>query len=521
MQRYLTRYCPARRFSPPPSLLASGAPCADVLSPSSSCWPCAWPLVAVDSVAPVPGRPTDAAATTPADRGPWPQRPPGRQVADELDLTTVVPALQKAFGDRYGGFWIEPERSRDRMHVAVVDATAEDAAVVARLTGGHRRVLTDAVGFGYDELRAAEDEIARSLDRGAGNFTVSTDVVTNSVVVRTAEQDPAAVAAPAADRRGSAAPPPSPTRRRAPRPHRSRRPSLRHSRDVAQAVVVESDPTIGPRTDGGPVGLVGLRVGAVGHDGEPLGLVRVHVGLLLPPLVLRVLRQHRRSLWPRRRVGRRRQLVDRRDPGVNRYDGVWWVEGDVALYSLTGEGPPGLAHDPRQLADRAGRQVPQQPGRPRPVPLLRGRRQRLGQLRHRRPLERVAVLRRRRARVLLLVHQLPRARPATAAGRCTTATRATHPWRRAWCRRRWSWAVSGSCASAWSRACNGPRGWTSSPGEPGRAGPDRRVHAPAGTRASRSSEISSSRRRTSEASVGSSPKARSTSTSVARPMTIE
>lgn len=46
-------------------------------------------------------------------------------------------------------------------------------------------------------------------------------------------------------------------------------------------------------------------------------------------------------------------------------------------------------------------------------------------------------------------------------------------------------------------------------------------HKVTGTSASRSSPTSSSRRRTSEASVGSSPNARSTSTSVARPVTIE
>lgn len=297
--------------------------------------------VAVVSVAPVPGRPPDAAAAAPTDRGPRPQRPPARQVADEVDLTTVVPALEEAFGDRYGGYWIEPGRSRDRMHVAVVDATPEDAAVVAELTGGHRRVVTDAVAFGYHELRAAQDEIARSLDRGAGNFTVSTDVVTNSVVVRTADQDPAAVAAPAlsAAQRADAAPDAVPPPEVAPPPAPPASPEPAPDRDLAQAVVVERDPTIDlePTADrwGWWAYESGLSVTTASHWGwygctsgfffhhwyyGYFGSTAGHCG----PIGASVA------------VGHSWIDVIR----ANRYDGVWWVEGDVALYSLTAGGLP-------------------------------------------------------------------------------------------------------------------------------------------------------------------------------------
>ena len=265
--------------------------------------------LAVGSLAPASGPAIDAAEAAPADRGPRPERPPARQVADELDLITVVPALQEAFGGRYGGFWIEPARNRDRMHVAVVDATAEDAALVAELTGGHRQVVTDAVAFGYDDLLAAQDEIALTLDPEAGNFTVSTDVATNSVVVRTAARTRPPSPPPAQDaaRRGAAdeqaaaglapAPggPPAPAPEAAgPRPRRGAGRGRRARPDDRR------------RADRRPVELDALRGGSRRHGREPVGHVPVHVGLLLLQPLLRVLRQHRRPLRPGRRLGRGR-----------------------------------------------------------------------------------------------------------------------------------------------------------------------------------------------------------------------
>src|SRR5690606_20629358 len=80
-------------------------------------------------------------------------QPAGRaEVADELDLAVVVPALQDAFGDRYGGYWIEHRQHDDLLHVAVVDADDEDRDTVARLTDHHPRIVVDAVTHGYDDL---------------------------------------------------------------------------------------------------------------------------------------------------------------------------------------------------------------------------------------------------------------------------------------------------------------------------------------------------------------------------------
>lgn len=149
------------------------------------------------------GNDGDASRRTPAARG----RPtvPVEQVIDELDITTVVPALQAAFGARYGGYWIEGESPSDVMHVGVVGATDADRAAVSQVTGSHPRVATDAVTHGYDALIAASDEIATSLDPAAGNFAVSVDVAGNSVVVQT-EAAPAGTATVARDaaRRGAA-----------------------------------------------------------------------------------------------------------------------------------------------------------------------------------------------------------------------------------------------------------------------------------------------------------------------------
>ena len=113
-------------------------------------------------------------------------QPAGRaEVADELDLTVVVPALQDAFGDRYGGYWIEHRQHDDLLHVAVVDADDEDRDTVARLTDHHPRIVVDPVTHGYDDLLAAQDEIALSMDPDEGDFTVEVDVAANKVVVRT------------------------------------------------------------------------------------------------------------------------------------------------------------------------------------------------------------------------------------------------------------------------------------------------------------------------------------------------
>lgn len=138
----------------------------------------------------------------------------------------MIPALQEAFGSRYGGFWIDPRRGGDVMHVGVVGATPEDAAVVSRLTGGHRRVVTDPVELGYDELLAAQDEVSRTLAGTGGNVAVTADVATTSLVVQTASADPARVTRPARDaaRRGVA--------------------GERARPDPATAVVVERDPSI-------------------------------------------------------------------------------------------------------------------------------------------------------------------------------------------------------------------------------------------------------------------------------------
>jgi hypothetical protein len=131
---------------------------------------------------------------------------PYDQVALELDPTVVVPALTEAFGERYGGYWIEVRETDDVMHIGVVGATPADAEVVAQVTGGHPRVVTDPVEHGLADLMAAQDEIAATIDPEDGNFAVETDPATNSVVVRTESSDAADTLAVAQDaaRRGAA-----------------------------------------------------------------------------------------------------------------------------------------------------------------------------------------------------------------------------------------------------------------------------------------------------------------------------
>jgi hypothetical protein len=157
------------------------------------------------------------ASTTQAPGGPDALDAPYHEVADDLDLTVVVPALQERFGERYGGYWLEvpgtsgrgsgrPVRN-DVMHVGVVGATRADRVAVAQIVGRHPRVVTDAVTHGYNDLLAAEEEVAASLAATPqANFTVETEVASNRVVVRSEGADLGRTKASARDaaRRGVA-----------------------------------------------------------------------------------------------------------------------------------------------------------------------------------------------------------------------------------------------------------------------------------------------------------------------------
>lgn len=150
------------------------------------------------------------------------------EVTDEIDVTRLVPALQDAFGGRYGGYWIEGEGESGVLHVGIVDADEADRAFVALLTAEDPRVVTEPVDVGYDALVAASDEIAASLDPDAGNFAVGIDEASNAVVVETeaADPEPTQEVADQAARRGAA------------------RAQPQAEDDVADSVEVESQTTI-------------------------------------------------------------------------------------------------------------------------------------------------------------------------------------------------------------------------------------------------------------------------------------
>lgn len=268
-----------------------------------------------------PPPPVRAAAPTPAPA-------PASQVADEVDLTTAVPRLQAAFGDRYGGHWIETRGpGGDVLHVAVVGATRADADVVADLTGRHPRVVTDATALGYRDLVAAQEEVARTLAGTSRPASVSADVATGSVVVRAAAVDAGLRrTAEEAARRG-------PSRARASAPGGGTDGPAPPASDPADAVVVERDPSIAvtPAVDrvGWRVYEAGLRVttasagrttactsgftfgGAYGYFGSTAG----HCNSIPSFFGLG-------SRW----IGAM---------ALNRYDGVSRVAADVSFVSLT------------------------------------------------------------------------------------------------------------------------------------------------------------------------------------------
>ena len=155
-------------------------------------------LTALLPLAPLAAQPPPPATNPATSPAPEADRPPGavHRVIDEIDVTTVVPALEATFGERFGGYWID---EADVMHVGVVDATRRDRSAVARIVGRYPRVVTDAVANGYDALVAASDAVAATLDRAAGHFAVGVDVARNSVVVQTEAAAPGPTDAAARD----------------------------------------------------------------------------------------------------------------------------------------------------------------------------------------------------------------------------------------------------------------------------------------------------------------------------------
>jgi len=188
---------------PTPRLAAAGAAALSVALLSSTASTIGSVPVAPPAAFGAPASPAAPDPATGAER----LRAPYQQVADELDLTTVIPALEARFGYRYGGFWLEPPgrgRPADILHVGVVDARPADRTAVAQIVGRHPRVVTDAVTHGYKDLVAAQEEVAATLDPATtGSFAVDTDVATNRIVVHAAG-DPRRTAAQARDavRRG-------------------------------------------------------------------------------------------------------------------------------------------------------------------------------------------------------------------------------------------------------------------------------------------------------------------------------
>jgi hypothetical protein len=296
--------------------------------------------------------PADAATAQPATAASLPGFP-AQQLADEIDLTTVIPALQDTFGERYGGYWIEARHRREVMHVAVVGATADDEATVQAIAGGDPRVRTDAVTHGYDDLLAAQEEIALSLDPAAGHFTVDLDVPTNRVVVQTASPDVSGTEVVAADaaRRGAQERGDRRRRERPGRPGPRTEPApgagTAPPTDLATAVVVEPDAAIEVRSAAGAAVAAGPSRGIFPPAESGLATVvnvggwlfscttglefvngfgyftstaghcgRVGDGVIIGPVIVDSIR-------------------------ANGYQGQQWVMADVSMVSLSARGFPG------------------------------------------------------------------------------------------------------------------------------------------------------------------------------------
>ncbi len=360
-------------------------------------------------------------------------------IPDEIDLLTAVPALQSALGDRYGGYWIDARAGREVMHVAVVGATGADRATVARLTGGHPAVRTESVRHGYDDLLAAQEEIAVSMQGRGTDFTVDVDVATNRVVVSTESADARTTAATAqgAARRGverrtvQRAPARTGAAGARPAPPGDRMPAA----DVGAAVAIEPNARIevAPSTRDRwtyPPYEAGLAVttavgstrylctsgflfrsSAIGYFASTAG----HCGPIGSPTWIGRLRAdsiRHNGYYSSRQVTADASLI---------YRGAAWVPWPV-IHSVTHPSVAGQFSN-AQLANGLSL-------------CFEGDDERQPELRRGRAGQPVAVLRRDRPFLPLHVHQLPERPRRQRRRRSTACSRATAPRPRAWCRRR-------------------------------------------------------------------------------------
>jgi hypothetical protein len=121
----------------------------------------------------------EAAETSPADDAGPPE--------DAVDPVAVADAVERQAGDRYGGYWVEPQDDDEVVHVNVVEPTqADHRAAAEAAAGGTDRVRVHEVAHSYGDLVAARDAVASSLDREqTGDFAVGVGVPENGLAVET------------------------------------------------------------------------------------------------------------------------------------------------------------------------------------------------------------------------------------------------------------------------------------------------------------------------------------------------
>jgi hypothetical protein len=109
------------------------------------------------------------------------------------DPTAIAAAIERQAGDRYGGYWVEQRDGDDVVHVNVVDPTDADrsaAEAAEAADGAGDDVEVHDAAHSYDQLVAARDSVASSLDRErTGDFAVGVDVPDNAVTVETERGD--------------------------------------------------------------------------------------------------------------------------------------------------------------------------------------------------------------------------------------------------------------------------------------------------------------------------------------------
>ena len=82
------------------------------------------------------------------------------QIEHEVPINRIAQAAESEFGPRFGDIAIDRAVEPNVLRVYVVDATADDAAALARIADNHPQVALQPADFTWERLLAAKEAVA-------------------------------------------------------------------------------------------------------------------------------------------------------------------------------------------------------------------------------------------------------------------------------------------------------------------------------------------------------------------------